>query len=625
NNLINNALKFTEHGEVQISVTVLEQGEGSVEIEFVVVDTGVGMTQEQQAAIFDAFVQADATTTRKYGGTGLGLSICRQLTALMGGTIDVTSQMGEGSTFRVRLPFGILPDSMSNIKPTNIPAAVQGLTILAVEDNAKSLRMLNKTLSNMGFQVHSALSGEAALLLLDEMKRDGKNIDIALIDKDMPQMDGLETVRKIRQNHAPVAHVLLMGTLTDVESAFEHVDSSFFDGTLIKPLSPSTLLDGIVGCCGNVISAVDSKGTSETNLSMPGKIFGARILLVEDHEINRQVAAELLEKVGAKVSIAENGQVAVDVMEGGQVFDLILMDIQMPVMDGLSATRKIRLLDRPGMDTLPILAMTANAMAGDLEKSRKAGMNGHIAKPIDPVYLYAMVEKCLSENESARAVVEGGEQEKGSEAGAQWVTMDGVDEVAGVKRLGGNGVLYVQLLRKFVAEYASEIDKMKKLIELGDSEAARQIAHAVKGVASNLSATAIAASAARLEHVLTQKRLDVEAELLDFRETFAVLEKAVLQRIALDSELKAHEDKKTEEPPVKSKESVDKMLEELDRQLRQREPRPCKEVLMKLKTMPWQPSQQDQLTVISRQVEMYEFEAAGIALEAFRASEKNSA
>jgi len=298
----------------------------------------------------------------------------------------------------------------------------------------------------------------------------------------------------------------------------------------------------------------------------------------------------------------------------------------MPVMDGLTATRKIRLLDRPGMDTLPILAMTANAMAGDLEKSRNAGMNGHIAKPIDPVYLYAMVEKCLSENESAKAVVvEGCGQEKGNKAATQWMIMDGVDGVAGVKRLGGNDVLYAQLLRKFIAEYASEIDTMKRLIELSDFEAARQIAHAVKGVAGNLSATAIAASAARLEHVLTQKRLDVAAELLDFRETFAVLEKAVLQRSALDSELKAPEDEKTEEPPVKSKALVDKMLEELDRQLRQREPRPCKEVLMKLKTMPWQPSQQDQLTVISRQVEMYEFEAAGIALEAFRASEKNSA
>jgi len=297
----------------------------------------------------------------------------------------------------------------------------------------------------------------------------------------------------------------------------------------------------------------------------------------------------------------------------------------MPVMDGLTATRKIRLLDRPGMDTLPILAMTANAMAGDLEKSRQAGMNGHIAKPIDPVYLYAMVEKCLSENESTKAVVEGGEQEKGNEAAAQWMTMDGVDGVAGVKRLGGNEVLYAQLLRKFVAEYASEIDMMKKLIELGDSEAARQIAHAIKGVASNLSATAIAASAARLEHVLTQKRFDVAAELLDFRETFAVMEKAVLQRIALENELKAHEDEKMEEQPVKSKESVEKMLEELARQLQQREPRPCKDLLSGLKAVHWQPSQLDQLTVISRHVELYEFEAAGIALEAFRASEKNSA
>jgi CheY-like chemotaxis protein/HPt (histidine-containing phosphotransfer) domain-containing protein len=615
-NLVNNALKFTEHGEILVSVEVLGWRHEAVDIEFSVMDTGVGITQDVQAKIFDAFVQADVSTTRNYGGTGLGLSICRQLAELMRGTIDVSSQAGVGSTFTVCIPFDTETGSISGPRYRDISGAVQGLVVLVVDDNDATCRVLNKMLTPMGFGVHIALSGARALLLLEELKREGKTVDVAIVDKDMPDMNGLETIGMIRRNHAAVAHVLLMVTVTDTVEFLKQDDLVRIDGMLTKPLSPSALLDGIVGCYGKTASVRGGKDFYDTNLLSSDKIVDARILLVEDHEINRQVAVELLEKAGAKVVVVENGQRALDLLESGQEVDLVLMDIQMPVMDGLTATRKIRLLDRPGMNKLPILAMTANAMTGDREKSHEAGMNGHIAKPIDPVLLYATIEKWLPARESDAKGVDVKSKVSFDGSWAKWAPIAGVDVAAGIDRLGGNEVLYAQLLQKLCVNYADATDTVKKLIELGEIEEVRHIVHAVKGVASNLSATAMAESAARLEQVLLEKQADSSEELHNFCEMLDALTNAIFLSLGANSSAMA------EPAPVigeeVSAEALEELLDELKRELQQLRPRPSKELLVRIKTFRWQPSQREQLAAISRHVETYRFETAETLLEAFR-------
>ena len=622
-NLVNNALKFTEHGEILVSVEVVGWRDEAVDIEFSVMDTGVGITQDVQAKIFDAFVQADASTTRNYGGTGLGLSICRQLTELMGGTIEVSSQAGVGSTFTVCIPFDTETGSISGPQYREISGAVQGLTVLVVDDNDATCRVLNKMLSQMDFGVHIALSGAAALLLLEELKREGKTVDVAIVDKDMPDMNGLETIRTIRQDYAAVAHILLMVTVTDTVEFLKQADYVRIDGMLTKPLSPSALLDGIVGCYGKTASVRGGKDFDDTKLSPPDKIVGARILLVEDHEINRQVAVELLEKAGAKVIVAENGQRALELLESGQEIDLVLMDIQMPVMDGLTATRKIRLLDRAGMNKLPILAMTANAMTGDREKSHESGMNGHIAKPIDPVLLYATIEKWLPAREPDENAVEVKSKVNFDESWEKLAPIAGVDMVAGIDRLGGNTALYAQLLQKLCVNYADTSDTVKKLIESGEMEEARHIAHAVKGVASNLSATAMAESAARLEQVLLENQADSSEELQNFCEMLDVLTKAIFLSLGTTSC-----DVAEPAPVIReegSAEALEELLDELKRELQQLRPRPSKELLARIKTFHWQPSQKEQLAAISRHVETYRFEAAETLLETFRsATEKQT-
>lgn len=617
-NLVNNALKFTEHGEILVSVEVVGWRDEAVDIEFSVMDTGVGITQDVQAKVFDAFVQADATTTRNYGGTGLGLSICRQLTELMGGTIDVSSQAGVGSTFTVRIPFDTETGSISGPQYREISGAVQGLSVLVVDNNDATCRVLNKMLTQMGFGVHIALSGAMALLLLEELKRAGKAVDVAIVDKDMPDMNGLETIRMIRQNFAAVAHVLLMVTVTDTVEFLKQDDFVRIDGMLTKPLSPSALLDGIVGCYGKMASVRGGKDFDDAKISPPDRIVGARILLVEDHEINRQVAVELLEKAGAKVVVAENGQRALDLLESGQEVDLVLMDIQMPVMDGLTATRKIRLLGRPGLNKLPILAMTANAMTGDREKSHEAGMNGHIAKPIDPSLLYATIEKWLPAREPDAKAVDVKSKMRFDESYAKWAPIAGVEVAAGIDRLGGNVALYAQLLQKLSVNYADTTETVKKLIESGEIEEARHIAHAVKGVASNLSATAMAESAARLEQVLLEKKADSSEELHNFCEMLDALTNAIFLSLGTSAS-------GTPEPaPVINEESAveapEELLDELKRELQQLRPRPSKELLAQLKTFHWLPQQNEQLAAISRHVETYRFEAAETLLETFRSA-----
>ncbi|MFA7239510.1 MAG: response regulator [Sulfuricellaceae bacterium] len=376
-NLVSNAAKFTEQGEIIVAVTPEEIGQQTVRLRFSVQDTGIGMTPEQLSALFQSFSQADNSTTRKYGGAGLGLAICKQLSELMGGRIWVESAPGVGSTFSFTVTLGIVreaPASPARIKFRELPVK----RMLVVDDSDNARKVLSEMLDTHGFSVQAVSSGQEALAALGAASRSGNPFDLVLMDWRMPGMDGIETSRRIKADdtlHPPPA--ILMVTGFGREEVMRYANDAGLDGFLVKPVNESTLIDSIVNIFGHPAVPVHH-GQRQDCVS--AQLAGRRVLLVEDNTINRELATELLCDLGISVETAVNG-IEAAARVTAEAFDLVLMDIQMPKMDGLTATRLIRADDR--LRDLPIIAMTAHAMSGDREKSLAAGMNDHLTKPID--------------------------------------------------------------------------------------------------------------------------------------------------------------------------------------------------------------------------------------------------
>ncbi|MFU8764041.1 MAG: PAS domain-containing protein, partial [Haliea sp.] len=378
-NLCSNAVKFTESGgEVVAAVEVEERTDECAVLHFSVADTGIGMSNEQQENLFQAFSQADASTTRKYGGTGLGLAICKNLVQLMGGHIWSESELGQGSIFHFSLPFRI---SSELVAPAPVPASLpEALRVLVVDDNASARDVFAQFLTAFGYEVMEAQSGEQALALLTESLVEDR-FDLVLMDWKMGAMDGLETIRSVAATTPPDALpkfiVVSAFSREDVRAAATDLEVAAF---LTKPVTPSSLLDAIaVATNGNELVSRATRDSSASLEDSLRPLRGARILVVEDNAINQEVICELLSSHGIKVEVADNGRLAIDKLQLGR-FDGILMDCQMPVMDGYEATRVIRAMS--GYEALPIIAMTANVMAGDRDKALAAGMNDHVGKPI---------------------------------------------------------------------------------------------------------------------------------------------------------------------------------------------------------------------------------------------------
>ncbi len=389
-NLVNNSVKFTERGEVVVNVVVVDQETDRVKLKFSVRDSGIGMTPEQSARLFQAFSQADTSTSRKYGGTGLGLSISKRLIEMMGGTVWVESEYGKGSTFYFTASFGI--GSAESERKRFIPD-LAGIRALVVDDNAQAREILTDVLSGFALRAESVSSGEDAIRELAEA--DAKDpYQLVLMDWHMPGMDGLQTSRAImrggRLQHVPkIAMVTAFGR-DDIRAEAEEIGIQSY---LTKPVNPSVLYDtlmeffGVAGQEEDRLPAVQAKGNSED-------ATGIRILLVEDNEMNQQVATELLESAGAIVTVANHGGEAVKFLTGADQpppFDVVLMDLQMPVMDGMTATKLIRA--DPRLHNLPIIAMTAHALAEERQRCLDAGMNDHVSKPIEPEALFATLAR----------------------------------------------------------------------------------------------------------------------------------------------------------------------------------------------------------------------------------------
>jgi two-component system sensor histidine kinase/response regulator len=383
-NYCNNAIKFTEKGEVVVRGRVIEEDVDSLLVRFSVSDTGIGMTEKQIGRLFQAFEQADASTSRKYGGTGLGLTISKRLAELMGGDVGVSSELGEGSTFwfTARLGKGAAPERRRALRPD-----LQGRRVLIIDDNPPARAVLSNLLVGMGFVADEAASGEEGIAMVRQASQAGQPYEIAFVDWQMPKLDGIETSRRIiKMLDLPGPPHIVMVTAYGREDVLKQAEESGIESVLVKPVTSSTLFDTTLA----VLETSDSSSDLARNVVSldVSRAQGARVLLVEDNEINQEVAFGQLEDAKVEVDIAENGEVAVRMVQDNQ-YDLVLMDMQMPVMDGIEATRAIR--SDPRFGDLPIIAMTANAMAADRDRCLEAGMNDHIAKPIEPEELFRVL------------------------------------------------------------------------------------------------------------------------------------------------------------------------------------------------------------------------------------------
>ena len=504
-NLSNNAVKFTDTGEIVVSAELVKKDKAQVRLKFSVQDTGIGMTAEQAAKLFQPFMQADTSTTRKYGGTGLGLSISKRLAEMMGGEIWVESQPGQGSTFSFTANFDLGKEkAKKRFKPAS---ELRGMKVLVVDDNATSRSILQEMLKSFSFEVSLAASGEEGITELEAASKD-KPFELVIMDWKMPGMDGIEASKRIK-HHKGLSKIppIILVTAYGREEIMQQAEQVGLEGFLLKPVNPSMLFDTIMQTFGEAVSETSRVAQRhEQEAEALKHIRGARVLLVEDNEINQQVALEILEGAGLNVSLAENGQEAVSAVKEKD-YDVVLMDIQMPVMNGYDATGAIR--SDPRFEDLPIIAMTAHAMAGDEDKSLKAGMNGHVTKPIDPGQLFATLQKWIKPSEKRVQVqqpevpVESPESKKAvPEENELPESLPGFDLATGLERLRGNKRLYRKLLLDFGAKYTRVGGEINKALNSKDLKEAHSLVHNLKGLAGNLAATGLHAASVNLEKLV---------------------------------------------------------------------------------------------------------------------------
>ena len=502
-NLINNAVKFTERGEIRLDIELIERTGEKVQLKCAVRDTGIGMTPEQSAKLFQPFTQADMSTTRKHGGTGLGLTISRRLVELMGGRIWLESTAGAGTTFYFTAWLGV---GSATGAPRMVPEKLARLRVLVVDDNAAARQILQEPLSTLASRVDTVSSGKEAIAAIQE--HDATNpYDIVFMDWRMPGMDGLQASRHIKSDetlrHRPA---IVLVTAFGREEVREEAERMQLDGFLLKPVTKSMIVDTLV----NVFAEGGEDLRALADGEEASRLRGARILVTEDNEINQQIAVELLEGAGATVTIANNGREAVEMLSGPGYppYDVVMMDLQMPEMDGYQATAKLRADAR--LAALPIIAMTAHATVEERQQCLAAGMNDHVAKPIDPAALFEAVARFYTPikdrpaTEPASSPVPGPQQDVPAIAG--------LDTTDGLSRVGGNVKLYVKILRQFAEQQGHALAQAAAALANGDHALAERLAHTLKGVAGNIGAGGVQSAAAALERAIRDRANAAEIE-----------------------------------------------------------------------------------------------------------------
>ncbi len=499
-NYANNAVKFTESGEIVIGANLVEEDENDVLIRFSIMDSGIGLTEEQKVQLFQAFQQADSSTTRKFGGTGLGLVISKRLAELMGGEVGVESEYGKGSTFwfTARLQKGKV--TAKNFVP--VPD-LRGRRMLVVDDNYIARSVLNNMLSSMTFVVKDVGSGKEALEEVLAAAKAGAPYEIVFLDWRMPGMDGIETAQAISRLPIPQIPNMILVTAYGREKVLNKAEAAGLKDVLIKPVHASTLFNASIQMLGGIR---DEVRTSErevlTVLEELVSIKGSLILLVEDNEWNQEVAIELLTGAGFEVDLAVDGQKAVEMVES-KSYDIVLMDMQMPLMDGIEATRWFRQNSR--FDSLPIVAMTANVMAGDRDKCLEAGMNDYIPKPIDPEQLFGTLLRWIKPRHTPIAF---STSESPPDTGVEEPIPEiaGIDIQLGLRRVLGKRKSYLRMLRKFIVNHEKTPEQLNELTAAGDHATTERLAHSLKGVAGSIGATNLQGLAEELETAIREQQ-----------------------------------------------------------------------------------------------------------------------
>lgn len=490
-NLTQNAIKFTDKGEVKVSVKRLNpqaKTQGHLVLEFQVEDTGIGIEPESLPRLFEPFIQADGSSTRKQGGTGLGLHISRQLVGLMGGELKATSEPGVGSCFYFTLD--LATDNNTQAAPQFSPADnIRGLRVLVIDDNPSARQLLKDMLESFSFQVTTLARGDEAALLVKHQADLGEPFGLVIADWQMPGMNGIETLQQIESLRLTTQPARILITAYGREDVFSSADNHGLDALLIKPINASVLFDTIMRLLADGADIVKSKPEKESVWLL------GDVLVVEDHEINQAVALELLHSVGIMADTASNGVEAIEAIRQKH-YDLVLMDLQMPVMDGLQATAIIRQDEQHRQ--LPIIAMTAHAMQGDKVRCLSAGMNDHISKPIDPDAFLQVLKQWLPEGDAP-------DKQLHTDAAAAFETpIVGLDAEWGIRRVGGNRGLYINLLNNFYRKHHGDLDVINNALKACDLDLCRRLVHTLLGVSANLGASDFEKDADEFNQLLKQ-------------------------------------------------------------------------------------------------------------------------
>jgi signal transduction histidine kinase/CheY-like chemotaxis protein len=476
-NLVGNAIKFTERGQILVQVQIMAKTADGMTLHYFVSDSGMGIPADKQQAIFEAFKQADGSTTRRFGGTGLGLTISSTLVELMGGRIWVESEPLEGSTFHFTVDLGI-----TDARPEPPAVNLTDLPVLIVDDNGVNRRVLQDLLIRWKMRPTVADSGAAALRALIDATERKQPFALVLLDANMPEMDGFEVARRISATPGLGGATIMMLSSSGQYDESNKCREVGIATHLTKPVDQRELLSAI----GRVLAREPGQRAILPSSMLPAELPERRlhVLLAEDNAVNQRLAASLLERRGHKVTIAANGREAVAAVTS-QPFDVVLMDVQMPEMGGFEATAAIRALEiERHASHLAIIAMTAHAMKGDRERCLAAGMDEYLTKPLDPRHLCALVEQMAG----------------GAPSGAprgELLTMP--DEV--LARVGGDRELLAEISRLFVDDAPRHLQKIREALDARDAESLRRAAHGLKGAAANFDAEGVVAAARDLEEI----------------------------------------------------------------------------------------------------------------------------
>jgi PAS domain S-box-containing protein len=484
-NLVGNAIKFTERGHVLVGVRTEATSAQDVVLRFSVTDTGIGIPREHHQAIFDAFRQADGSTTRRFGGTGLGLAIVSTLVQLMGGRITLESEPGNGSTFAFTAVFGLAESQPG----TSRSAALAGVHVLIVDDNAVNRRIFENQVVNWGMKPHCVDNGRAALDALRGASQQGRPFSLVLLDANMPGLDGFEVAEEMSRHPELADATIMLLTSSGQYGDATRCRTAGIAAYLTKPVKQADLYESISRVLDSA-TANDAPRPERPPVANAVAVRPVKVLLAEDNLVNQRVAVGLLQKRGHVVTVANNGQEALDCL-AREPFELVLMDVQMPVMGGLDATAAIRVRERGGGRRVRIVAMTAHAMNGDRERCLAAGMDGYVTKPIDPKLLYSVVE-------------EGGEPI----AADARPPSSAIDREAALELMGGDAQLLGDVMRLFLADCPSRLAAIEAAVAARDADRIRREAHGLKGASGNLAAATLVDAARTLEKIGAEHRLE---------------------------------------------------------------------------------------------------------------------